>query len=113
MTATVAPPSEIGAELARAGVEPLLIELRHHDHAGPQLPASGVPERTMELLVPAAHLRQAPLGLPTLSEPEVLRHFGRLARRTFSLQQGLYPLGSCTMKHNPAVNEALARLDGF
>jgi glycine dehydrogenase subunit 2 len=72
-----------------------------------------VPETAVEDLLPAASLRRTALGLPTTSEPEVLRHFGRLARRTFSLQQGLYPLGSCTMKYNPAVNEALARLDGF
>jgi glycine dehydrogenase subunit 2 len=64
-------------------------------------------------MLPDGLRRAAPPALPSCSEPEVLRHFGRLARRTFSLQEGLYPLGSCTMKYNPAVNEALARLDGF
>ena len=48
-----------------------------------------------------------------LSEPEVARHYGRLGRLNFNLHQGLYPLGSCTMKYNPAVNEALARLEDF
>ena len=95
------------------GPEPLLTELRHNPHGGPQLPAAGVPELELEALIPAARLRAAALAIPTTSEPEVLRHFGRLARRTFSLQQGLYPLGSCTMKYNPAVNEAIARFDGF
>src|SRR5437763_225171 len=105
--------SEPGAELARPGVEPLLTELRHNPHGGPQLPAPGVPARPMDEIVPAAHRRRTALALPTTSEPEVLRHFGRLAHRTFNLQQGLYPLGSCTMKYNPAVNEALVQLDGF
>ena len=103
----------IEPEASWSGAEPLLNELRAHPHAGPQLPPPGVPDRSLSEMVPALHLRTAPLGLPTTSEPEVLRHFGRLARRTFSLQQGLYPLGSCTMKYNPAVNEALVRLDGF
>ncbi|MEA2645561.1 MAG: glycine dehydrogenase subunit 2 [Chloroflexota bacterium] len=101
-----------GPELVRER-ELLLTELRGTAHGGPQLPAAGVPDRDLEELVPRTMRRQAALALPTTSEPEVLRHFGRLARRTFSLQQGLYPLGSCTMKYNPAVNEAIARLDGF
>jgi len=95
------------------GPEPLLTELRRHPHDGPQLPDAGVPELDLDTAIPAALRRKIPPALPNTSEPEVLRHFGRLARRTFSLQQGLYPLGSCTMKYNPAVNEALVRLDGF
>ena len=95
-----------------AGAEPLLVELREHQHPGPQLPPAGVPERPLAELLGGVPLRAA-LPLPSCSEPEVLRHFGRLARRTFSLQQGLYPLGSCTMKYNPAVNEAIARMDGW
>ncbi len=102
-----------GAGVAGRGMEALLNELRHNPHAGPQLPAAGVPERDLGTIVPPALRRQSPLALPTTSEPEVLRHFGRLARRTFSLQEGLYPLGSCTMKYNPAVNEVIARMDGF
>ncbi|MHB8509661.1 MAG: aminomethyl-transferring glycine dehydrogenase subunit GcvPB [Candidatus Dormibacteria bacterium] len=104
---------EPGAELARQGVEPLLNELRHNPHTGFQVPAPGVPETPIEQLIPAARRRTHALGIPNTAEPDVLRHFGRLARRTFSLQQGLYPLGSCSMKFNPAVNEALVRLDGF
>jgi glycine dehydrogenase subunit 2 len=106
-------PGDVRAHASGRGPEPLLTELRHHPHGGPQLPPAGVPERDLADFIPDKLRRHAPLGLPTTSEPEVLRHFGRLARRTFSLQQGLYPLGSCTMKYNPAVNEALARLDGF
>ena len=101
------------AHASGTGPEPLLTELRRHPHDGPQLPDAGVPDLDLGAAVPAALLRRVPAGIPNTSEPEVLRHFGRLARRTFSLQQGLYPLGSCTMKYNPAVNEQLVRLDGF
>ena len=56
--------------------------------------------------------KKAPL-LPEVSELEVVRHFTRLSRLNFSIDQGLYPLGSCTMKHNPRTNEEMARLPGF
>src|ERR1700743_1429628 len=57
--------------------------------------------------------RQGPVGLPGLSEPEVIRHFVRLSQLNYSIDAGLYPLGSCTMKHNPRLNEKMARLPGF
>lgn len=57
--------------------------------------------------------RQVPAGLPEVSEPEAVRHFVRLSKLNFSIDTQFYPLGSCTMKHNPKVNEWAARLDGF
>ena len=57
--------------------------------------------------------RQSPAGLPEVSEPEAIRHFVRLSQWNFSIDTQFYPLGSCTMKHNPKVNEWAARLDGF
>ena len=57
--------------------------------------------------------RVAEIGLPGLSEPQVVRHFVRLSKKNYSIDTGIYPLGSCTMKHNPRLNEKLARLDGF
>ncbi|MBV9330470.1 MAG: aminomethyl-transferring glycine dehydrogenase subunit GcvPB, partial [Alphaproteobacteria bacterium] len=57
--------------------------------------------------------RRKAVGLPGLSEPEVIRHFVRLSRMNYSIDAGLYPLGSCTMKHNPRLNEKMARLAGF
>ena len=57
--------------------------------------------------------RQGGIGLPGLSEPQVVRHYVRLSRRNYAIDMGLYPLGSCTMKHNPRLNEKLARLPGF
>jgi glycine dehydrogenase subunit 2 len=53
------------------------------------------------------------IGLPGLSEPEVIRHYTRLSQKNFAIDSGLYPLGSCTMKHNPRLNEKLARLPGL
>ena len=53
------------------------------------------------------------IGLPGLSEPEVIRHYTRLSQKNYAIDSGLYPLGSCTMKHNPRLNEKLARLPGF
>src|SRR5665213_166838 len=57
--------------------------------------------------------RKGPVGLPGLSEPEVIRHYVRLSQLNYSIDAGLYPLGSCTMKHNPRLNEKMARLPGF
>jgi glycine dehydrogenase subunit 2 len=57
--------------------------------------------------------RRGPIGLPGLSEPQVVRHFTRLSQKNYAIDTGLYPLGSCTMKHNPRLNEKLARLPGF
>jgi len=59
------------------------------------------------------HERSTPIGLPGLTEPEALRHYVRLSRKNYSIDAGLYPLGSCTMKHNPRLNEKMARLPGF
>ena len=65
----------------------------------------------------ASHLgtfaRRTTIGLPGLTEPEALRHYVRLSRKNYSIDAGFYPLGSCTMKHNPRLNEKTARLPGF
>jgi glycine cleavage system P protein (glycine dehydrogenase) subunit 2 len=57
--------------------------------------------------------RDKPIGLPGLTEPEAMRHYVRLSRKNYAIDSGLYPLGSCTMKHNPRLNERIARLPGF
>jgi glycine dehydrogenase subunit 2 len=57
--------------------------------------------------------RNRPIGLPGLSEPETMRHYTRLSRQNYAIDLGLFPLGSCTMKHNPRLNEKVARLPGF
>ena len=93
--------------------EPLLFDLADPDRPAPRLPAPGVKVEPIDTLVPSSLRRRSSLPIPSVSEPELARHFGRLGRMNFNLHQGLYPLGSCTMKYNPAVNEALARLDDF
>jgi glycine dehydrogenase subunit 2 len=76
------------------------------------LPEPGVPEPPLEELIPAKLLRSEPPRLPEVSEPEIVRHYNRLSRRNFDLDSGFYPLGSCTMKHNPRLNERVAALPG-
>ncbi|HWH24851.1 MAG TPA: aminomethyl-transferring glycine dehydrogenase subunit GcvPB [Candidatus Limnocylindria bacterium] len=63
--------------------------------------------------IPAAARRRVPLGLPELNEPEVIRHFVNLSQLNYAIDTGFYPLGSCTMKFNPKINEWAARLAGF
>ena len=75
-------------------------------------PASGVPERPLdELLAPELRRAEGP-RLPEVSEPEIVRHYNRLSKRNFDLDTGFYPLGSCTMKHNPKLHERVAALPG-
>lgn len=87
--------------------EPLLFERQCHGGCGVDLPElEDMPLRTG---IPA----REKVGLPEVSEPQVLRHFVRLSQKNYSIDGGIYPLGSCTMKHNPRLNEKLARLPGF
>src|ERR671925_1817766 len=76
------------------------------------LPSLDVPERPLDELIPAALLRERPPELPEVSEPEIVRHYNRISRRNFDIDTGPYPLGSCTMKHNPRLNERVAALPG-
>jgi glycine dehydrogenase subunit 2 len=76
------------------------------------VPACDVPETPLEDLIPKRLLRERPPELPEASEPEIVRHYNRISRRNFDLDTGPYPLGSCTMKHNPRINERVAALPG-
>jgi glycine cleavage system P protein (glycine dehydrogenase) subunit 2 len=60
-----------------------------------------------------AHRRRGPIGLPGLTEPETMRHYVKLSRMNYGIDTGMFPLGSCTMKHNPRLNEKMARLPGL
>jgi glycine dehydrogenase subunit 2 len=75
-------------------------------------PALDVPERPLDELIPPALQRGTPPQLPEVSEPEIVRHYNRLSKRNFDLDTGFYPLGSCTMKHNPKLHERVAALPG-
>uniref|UniRef100_A0A832I192 Probable glycine dehydrogenase (decarboxylating) subunit 2 n=1 Tax=Eiseniibacteriota bacterium TaxID=2212470 RepID=A0A832I192_UNCEI len=90
----------------------LLIEQGGPGHRGPALPACDVPQRPLAELLPGARLR-ADLAFPQVSEPEVVRHFIELSNLNHHIDRGLYPLGSCTMKHNPKINDEIAALPGF
>jgi glycine dehydrogenase subunit 2 len=75
-------------------------------------PAAEVPETPIEELLPESAIRREPPALPEISEPELVRHYNRLSKKNFDLDTGFYPLGSCTMKHNPKLNERVAALPG-
>jgi glycine dehydrogenase subunit 2 len=77
-----------------------------------QPPPLDVPQRPLDELIPARLRRREPARLPEISEPELVRHYVRLSRRNFDLDSGFYPLGSCTMKHNPRLHERVAALPG-
>jgi glycine dehydrogenase subunit 2 len=75
-------------------------------------PKLDVPARPLDELLPAALRRAEPPRLPEIAEPEIVRHYNRLSKRNFDLDTGFYPLGSCTMKHNPKLHERVAALPG-
>jgi len=77
------------------------------------LPQLDVPEHETTDLLPQEFIRQNEPRIPNLSEPEVVRHYTALSKLNYGVDDGLYPLGSCTMKYNPKVNEDVARLPGF
>ncbi|QUH31289.1 aminomethyl-transferring glycine dehydrogenase subunit GcvPB [Vallitalea guaymasensis] len=77
------------------------------------LPECDVPDTNIEELIPAEFLRKEDAQLPQVSEVDVIRHFTLLSNKNFGVDTGFYPLGSCTMKYNPKINEDMASLDGF
>ncbi|MBV7266099.1 aminomethyl-transferring glycine dehydrogenase subunit GcvPB [Erythrobacter ani] len=89
--------------------EPLIFEIGHSQTTGVDLPEidDGAPTRLAGLE------RSEPIGLVGLTEPETVRHYTRLSRQNYGIDLGFFPLGSCTMKHNPRLNEKMARLPGF
>jgi glycine dehydrogenase subunit 2 len=90
-------------------VEPTIFELSSPGRRGVTMPASDVP--TVDL--PPKHLLRSELPLPELAEVDVVRHYMKLSSFNYSVDSGFYPLGSCTMKYNPKINEDTCRLPGF
>ncbi|MDC0185020.1 aminomethyl-transferring glycine dehydrogenase subunit GcvPB [Rhodobiaceae bacterium] len=88
--------------------EKLLFEVGDVNRTGVDL---SEPENLSQML--GDSFSDSEIGLAGLSEPETVRHYVRLSRKNYSIDAGLYPLGSCTMKHNPRLNEKMARLEGF
>ena len=88
--------------------EKLIFEIGRTDVSGVDLPDADLPQDRLGGLA-----RKEPIGLCGLSEPEAVRHYVRLSQKNASIDASFYPLGSCTMKHNPRLNEKMARLAGF
>lgn len=88
--------------------EPLIFEIGSADTTGVDFAEAPAGRSRLQGLA-----RESTIGLPGLSEPETVRHYTRLSRQNYAIDLGLFPLGSCTMKHNPRLNERTARLPGF
>ncbi len=93
----------------------LVFEISHPGRSAFRLPKSGIPvvEKTAAAAIPAALLREQPLDLPECDEPSLVRHYNNMSTNNFGVDTGFYPLGSCTMKHNPKINEEMAAHRGF
>ena len=98
----------ISGDRGLAHEEGLIFELGRPGMTGVDIPEVQLSDTRL-----AGVRRKTPIGLPGLSEPEVIRHYVRLSRMNYAIDAGIYPLGSCTMKHNPRLNEKMARLPGF
>src|SRR2546425_7936735 len=100
---------ESGVKTALPAVEPLLSEIHQAGRAGRHVRGG----EDADALSPKAFRRRASLDLPEISEPQVVRHFTHFAQLNYAVDPGMYPLGSCTMKYNPKVNDRIASLAGF
>ncbi|EUJ24889.1 glycine dehydrogenase subunit 2 [Listeria grandensis FSL F6-0971] len=92
---------------------PLVFERSVPGRVGYSLPERDVPELDLADLFGATYVREKPPALPELSELELMRHYTTLSNHNFGVDSGFYPLGSCTMKYNPKINEKVARFPGF
>jgi len=101
------------APLLGRDTEPTLFELSEPGRRAWQLRTTGVPEIPLDDLVPEVHRRTTPVALAEVSERDLVGHFTRLSHRQFSVDLGAYPLGSCTMKYNPKICDAVATLSGL
>ncbi|WP_028306573.1 aminomethyl-transferring glycine dehydrogenase subunit GcvPB [Desulfitibacter alkalitolerans] len=93
--------------------EPVIFEKSKQGRRGCYLPPCDVPSQPLEELMPRDYLRDKKAEFPEVAEIDVVRHFTRLSTYNYGVDTGFYPLGSCTMKYNPKVNEELSRLSGF
>jgi len=94
-------------------VERLIFEKSKEGAVGVDIPDADVPETPLHKLIDRKYLRDEPPHLPEVAEVEIVRHFVRLSQANVGVDTHFYPLGSCTMKYNPKLNELLASLEGF
>jgi len=92
---------------------PLIFEKSKPGRKAYSLPELDVPKKECPDVLPDWAIRKQPASLPEVSEVDLVRHYTKLSRRNYGVDQGFYPLGSCTMKYNPKVNEDIAALSGF
>lgn len=97
----------------RSDNQPLIFELSKKGRIAYSLPELDVEEASLTEEIPSDWLRDKEPGLPEVSELQLVRHYTALSRRNHGVDNGFYPLGSCTMKYNPKINEDAARLPGF
>lgn len=93
--------------------QPLIFEISKSGRIGYSLPELDVPKVDVADILPTSYIRQEEPDLPEVSELEIMRHYTALSKRNHGVDSGFYPLGSCTMKYNPKINEDVARLEGF
>ncbi|TYS68090.1 glycine dehydrogenase subunit 2 [Sutcliffiella horikoshii] len=93
--------------------QPLIFEMSREGRIGYSLPENDVPEIDLAELFPAEYIREEAPELPEVSELDIMRHYTALSNRNHGVDSGFYPLGSCTMKYNPKINENVARFPGF
>ncbi|MEK5441876.1 aminomethyl-transferring glycine dehydrogenase subunit GcvPB [Fredinandcohnia sp. FSL W7-1320] len=93
--------------------QPLIFELSKPGRIGYSLPDLDVPEINFAEVIPSDYLRVEEPELPEVSELDIMRHYTALSKRNHGVDSGFYPLGSCTMKYNPKINENVARFNGF
>lgn len=91
----------------------LIFEMSREGRIGYSLPELDVPETELESLLPGDYIRDEDAKLPEVSELDIMRHYTALSKRNHGVDSGFYPLGSCTMKYNPKLNEKIARIAGF
>ena len=91
----------------------LIFELSKSGRKAYKLPSLDIEDRNIEDYIPQEFINQDELKLPEVNEVEVVRHFTNLSHKNYGLDTGFYPLGSCTMKYNPKINEDMARIGGF
>jgi len=93
--------------------EKLVFELSVPGRSANLLPGCDVEETEISEMIPESFLREGEVDLPELGEADVVRHFTHLSQKNYGVDSGFYPLGSCTMKYNPKINEEVSKLDGF
>ncbi len=91
----------------------IIFEISRPGRTGYNLPDLDVEDTKIDSLIPSDYLNKEELDMPELSEVDVVRHYTNLSIKNYGLDNGMYPLGSCTMKYNPKINEEIVGLSGF